>query len=249
MRNFLVITCKYSTTTLYSVSKIYTADKLSNFHSQQRYMQSVSGVLKTHQIFCHVSRTWHVPPTVRVLVFLSVYSYRCYCSDNSIAEIRQATDFSSMHDVQHIFNRNIKRSTTGQSKVPRNGATSTDPHSCELLSEQFSDRCPSCWKNYRSGTYDTAYSVALQAPVTVCMRVCGTMVQSLLHWLSASHIQFQAILFMISHIMRILRSLTEVNGETGFTMIGQGGLCYKDSSKTNEDTGDEVYTFGMQKEP
>jgi hypothetical protein len=43
-------------------------------------------------------------PRVPVLAFHSVYNDRCYCSDNSIAEeIRQATNFSSLHNVSNIF--------------------------------------------------------------------------------------------------------------------------------------------------
>lgn len=125
------------------------------------------------------------PPRVPVLVFLSVYNYRCYCSDNSIAEIRQAI-------------------------------------------EQFSDRCPPILLEDIPIRY-LRHSIFCRTSST-CHCLCASVEQ----WSNYSctgylhhAFNFRAILFMFSRIMRILKSLTEVNEETGFTMIGQGDCVIK----------------------
>jgi hypothetical protein len=130
----------------YTMSKRNTDDKLSNFTLNKDGFCWSS--VKPHQISYYVSWYWHVPlqqcfPTFTTMGAIAV---------TTLAGIKQTIDFSSTCCLCRVSKRKVKGSTTKQSKVPQYGSTSIDPHSCEMLTEQFCNRCPkmwwcrSCWK-------------------------------------------------------------------------------------------------------
>jgi hypothetical protein len=69
-----------------------------------------------------------------------------YCIDNSVVQISQVIDFGPICDVFYVSPQNkIKGYQIGWSRGPWNGATWTNPYSCELPIEEFVDKYAEMW--------------------------------------------------------------------------------------------------------